>query len=564
MAYVIYIVLFAAISWLSIYVLFVIYRLRHRISIDEELLAMKFDFFTNISHELRTPLTLISGPLEQVMSHNLPDQVRSMLSLVERNTNRMLRLINELLDFVKINNRKLKLCVEPISPGPFVNKILENFRFSAQEGTIELSLVDESNEAVIWADAEKLEKIVFNLLSNAFKYIGDGKHIRLHLSSDTETVQLEVQDDGLGIKVEDTQRMFERFESLPGKQVGHGMASTGIGLALVKELVALHKGDISVRNNGDKGTVFVLRLRKGLAHFDDEVIVKESNVVQTADVLTERLQSVEESDLMLADSTGNVNDAPLLLLVEDNAEVRRFIKNILSRTYKVLEASNGEEGYKLAVSSLPDMVISDLMMPVKNGVELLQALRANFDTSHIPFILLTAKDDEESRLEGLEYGADDYITKPFSLSYLLKRIENLLEQRQLLQERFRQFGYTEGHKISLVPEMPEVNSQDEQFLNDLKALMEKNIENSSLVVEDLVKEMALSRSVFFKKLKALTGFAPIEYIREMRLQRSVQLIKTGQYNMTQIAYMVGLNDPRYFSKSFRQRFGVTPTEFKNQ
>jgi signal transduction histidine kinase/ligand-binding sensor domain-containing protein/DNA-binding response OmpR family regulator len=564
MAYVIYIVLFAAISWLSIYVLFVIYRLRHRISIDEELLAMKLDFFTNISHELRTPLTLISGPLEQVMSHNLPDQVRSMLSLVERNTNRMLRLINELLDFVKINNRKLKLCVEPISPGPFVNKILENFRFSAQEGTIELSLVDESNEAVIWADAEKLEKIVFNLLSNAFKYIGDGKHIRLHLSSDTETVQLEVQDDGLGIKVEDTQRMFERFESLPGKQVGHGMASTGIGLALVKELVALHKGNISVRNNGDKGTVFVLRLRKGLAHFDDEVIVKESNVVQTADVLTERLQSVEESDLMLADSTGNVNDAPLLLLVEDNAEVRRFIKNILSRTYKVLEASNGEEGYKLAVSSLPDMVISDLMMPVKNGVELLQALRANFDTSHIPFILLTAKDDEESRLEGLEYGADDYITKPFSLSYLLKRIENLLEQRQLLQERFRQFGYTEGHKISLVPEMPEVNSQDEQFLNDLKALMEKNIENSSLVVEDLVKEMALSRSVFFKKLKALTGFAPIEYIREMRLQRSVQLIKTGQYNMTQIAYMVGLNDPRYFSKSFRQRFGVTPTEFKNQ
>lgn len=564
LAYVLYIVLFAAMSWLSIYVLFVIYRLRHRISIDQELLTMKLDFFTNISHELRTPLTLISGPLEQVMSHDLPDHVRSMLKLVERNTNRMLRLINELLDFVKINNQKLKLCVEPISPGPFVEKIMENFRFSAQEAAIDFTLEDTSKDAVIWADVGKLEKIVFNLLSNAFKYLGEGKRVRLHLSADAEAVQLEVQDDGLGIKAEDAERLFERFESLPGKQPVHGMASTGIGLALVKELVALHKGAISVRKNGDKGTVFVLRLLKGLEHFDNEVVVMEATSGLTSDVVTESSQLAVGSERMLPASSGTAEDAPLLLLVEDNGEVRRFIKNILSKTYKVLEAANGEEGYKLALSTLPDMVISDLMMPVKNGVELLQALRANFDTSHIPFILLTAKDDEKSRLEGLEYGADDYITKPFSLSYLLKRIENLLEQRQLLQERFRQFGHTESQKMSLIPEMPEVSSQDEQFLKDLKALMEKNIENSSLVVEDLVKEMALSRSVFFKKLKALTGFAPIEYIREMRLQRSAQLIKTGQYNMTQIAYMVGLNDPRYFSKSFRQRFGLTPTEFKHQ
>lgn len=573
LAYLLYLLLFLGIGGAALYVLFSIYHLRQKMVVDKEVLNMKLDFFTNVSHELRTPLTLISGPLEQVrQARALPGELRPLIDLMDQNTRRMLRLINELLDFVKISNRKLKLRVQSIVPGPFVAAIMDSFKITAEQLQVDFGLEDSSEGARIWADADKLEKMVFNLLSNAFKYLDGGSFVKIRIWTDAAQVCIEFRDDGPGLKEEERIHLFERFESALSSGKGRG-PSTGLGLALVKELADLHGGRIEVRGHTPRGTSFLLCLPLGLQHFNEEVEVLEQGdwaeaqdlAAGVADPSTEAGLTDRSLPLELETEEAPLSsDAPLLLLVEDNYEVRRFIRSVLCKSYRVLEAANGKEAQELALQHLPDFIVSDLMMPEMDGKALLTAIRADFNTSHIPFILLTAKDNPSSRLEGIKEGADDYITKPFSPAFLLQRIAALLEQRRRLQERYRRGDQEEVAAVAVLPGEPEIASQDEAFLTRLKELMEKNIDNSTLVVDDLVGEMALSRSVFFKKLKALTGLAPIEYIREMRLQRSVQLIKSGAYNMTQVAYMVGLNDPRYFSKCFKQRFGCTPTEYRNK
>ncbi|WP_232468374.1 hybrid sensor histidine kinase/response regulator transcription factor [Alkalitalea saponilacus] len=556
-AYLTYFTLFFIIAGLSVYVLFTIYRLRHRITMEQQVSEMKLDFFTNISHELRTPLTLISGPLEQILNDpSVKDKHKESLQVVERNSSRMLRLINQILDFVKISHNKMKMTVEMIPAGEFVNRVMDNFRLMAIDHQIEFTLNDQSGGDYIWADADKFEKIIFNLLSNAFKYISGGKYIKVRIESDVERMRIYVIDNGAGIVENKKSSLFNRFESSLVKGFSR-VPSTGIGLSIVKELVELHKGQIQVENTESRGTTFILSLKKGLSHFGEDVeILDETDGTETA--LEQGLYSEKEAtEGMTLDEN---NALPYLLLVEDNIEVRKFILSILKHDYNVIEAGDGEEGFEKAQKYQPDIIISDLMMPVKDGMELLRDIRDNINTSHIPFIMLTAKTNEESQLEGLSRGADDYITKPFSPAYLQSRVINLLDQRRKLQLLYQ--GKSTVAKSDLEPDMPEVTSLDEKFLSGLKALMEENMENSDLVVEDLVGEMALSRSVFFKKLKALTGLAPIEYIKEMRLKRAAQLISIGQHNMTQIAFMVGMNDSRYFSKCFKQKYGMTPSEYK--
>lgn len=559
-AYVLYLILFCFIGWLSIYILFIIYRLRHQIVVDHQVLDMKLEFFTNISHELRTPLTLILAPLEQVLKDTtLSKSNRESLAVVERNSSRMLRLINQLLDFVKINHRKLKMTVEQVHIPSFVNQVMDNFRLNALELNVDFTLEDHSEAGYIWADVDKLEKVVFNLLSNAFKFIEGGAFVKVLVEEMPDCLVIKVLDDGVGINEAKRGRLFQRFEKAIGKGLSKG-PSTGIGLSIVKEMVSLHNGEITVESSGDRGTVFVLMLKKGLAHFDDEVKILEDESIPVVD--TWEMEEMKENDSVLITNEETDSQLPVLLLVADNSEVRRFIKSILDKDYVVVEAANGAMGFELAKKHLPDVIVSDLMMPVKSGMDLLNDIRDDIETSHIPFIMLTAKVDKESHLEGISKGADDYIAKPFSPSYLQSRIINLLELRKNLQWHYQ--GRHDAGNYEIKPSLPEVTSMDEKFLTDLKQLMEQNIDNSSLVVDDLVNEMALSRSVFFKKLKALTGLAPIEYIREMRLQRAIQLMESSQYNMTQIAYMVGLNDPRYFSKCFKQRFGVTPTDYRTK
>ncbi|WP_374049395.1 two-component regulator propeller domain-containing protein [uncultured Bacteroides sp.] len=603
-AYVLYVLFVLIIILVAVYILFTIYRLKHEVSVEQQISDIKLRFFTNISHELRTPLTLIAGPVEQVLKNDkLPADAREQLVVVERNTNRMLRLVNQILDFRKIQNKKMKMQVQRVDVVAFTRKVMENFEAVAEEHRIDFLFQTENEQLYLWVDVDKLEKIVFNLLSNAFKYTPNGKMITIFIREDDNTVSIGVQDQGIGIAENKKKSLFVRFENLVDKNL-FNQASTGIGLSLVKELVEMHKATISVESRLGEGSCFKVDFLKGKEHYDKEVefILEDTDVplrmgqvvdIANASIQAETLVS-ESSRFEKMPSTENSlvedNTKELMLLVEDNQELRGFLRSIFSTMYRVVEAADGVEGGRKALKYLPDIIISDVMMPEKDGIEMTKELRADMTTSHIPIILLTAKTTIESKLEGLEYGADDYITKPFSATYLQARVENLLLQRKKLQSFYREslmhINMTARPEDWIVsssgepsreeskeelktdsepePSVPDMSPNDRKFMDKLMGLMEKNIDNGELVVDDLVRELAVSRSVFFKKLKSLTGLAPIEFIKEIRIKRATQLIETGEYNMTQISYMVGINDPRYFSKCFKAQVGMTPTEYKER
>ena len=547
---------------------------------------MKNDFISSVSHELRTPLTLISGPVEYVLANTqLPADAREQLQVVERNTNRMLRLINQILDFRKIQNKKMKMQVQRIDVVAFTRKIMENFDSVAEEHHIDFLFETEKAELYLWVDADKYEKIIFNLLSNAFKYTPNGKMIKLFIHEDEETVSIGVQDQGIGIAENKKKSIFVRFENLVDRNLFN--PSTGIGLSLVKELVEMHKALISVDSKLGEGSCFKIDFMKGKEHYDEAVEFMQDDTTAGLEIRRQSMAGTEEtvSPQPLAEEAPQGQEAEetskgLMLLVEDNSELRIFLRSIFASEYRIVEAANGVEGLNKALKFLPDIIISDVMMPEKDGIAMTRELRADMTTSHIPIVLLTAKSSIESKLEGLEYGADDYITKPFSATYLKARVKNLLAQRQKLQALYRQdlmpagvaapvpaSGEQNDENITDVPEAdkaPVMSPNDRKFMDKLVELMEKNMDNGDLVVDDFVRELAVSRSVFFKKLKTLTGLAPIEFIKEMRINRAVQLIETGEYSMTQISYMVGINDPRYFSKCFKQKMGMTPTEYRDK
>lgn len=554
LAMVLYIVTFFCILLAGVYILFTIYRLKHEVSIEQQVSDIKLRFFTNISHELRTPLTLIAGPVEYVLQNrSLPDDVREQLRVVERNTDRMLRLVNQILDFRKIQKNKMKLRIEQIDIVPFVRHIMDNFESLAEEHRIDFIFVSEMPSLKLWVDTDKLEKIVFNLLSNAFKYTPQGKMITLFIHENEKNVAIGVQDQGIGISESKKASLFVRFETLLDKNL-FNQQSSGIGLSLVKELVELHQATIRVDSKEGEGSCFTVEFLKGKDHYTENVeFILSDSVEVKLEEMGENIQASEEKN----------GESKTMLLVEDNLELRFFLRSIFTSEFNVIEAVNGAEGLDKAMKFVPDILISDIMMPQKDGITMTQELRSNMATSHIPVVLLTAKTDMDSKLKGMELGVDDYITKPFSAIYLKARVENILAQRVKLQQL-----YCENlMNIRSAPEeerqpQPEMSSHDRKFMEKLTELMEKNMDNGDLMVDDLVKELAVSRSVFFKKLKTLTGLAPIEFIKEMRVKRAALLIESGDYNMTQIAYMVGINDPRYFSKCFKQRFGMTPTEYK--
>lgn len=567
---------------------------------EQQISDIKLRFFTNISHELRTPLTLIAGPVEQVLKNDkLPADAREQLVVVERNTNRMLRLVNQILDFRKIQNKKMKMQVQQLDIVSFVRKIMDNFESVAEEHHIDFLFQTEKEVLYLWVDADKFEKIVFNLLSNAFKYTPNGKMITVFIQEDENSVSVGVQDQGIGIAENKRKSLFVRFENLVDKNL-FNQASTGIGLSLVKELVEMHKATIAVDSHLGEGSCFRVDFLKGKEHFDKavEFILNDGEIPVQMDHIVDIAGSSFQAEMVQTDSEEEIFDdisvalkkemgerdsKELMLLVEDNLELRVFLRSIFSSIYRVVEAANGVEGLNKALKYLPDIIISDVMMPEKDGIEMTRELRVDMTTSHIPIILLTAKTTIESKLEGLEYGADDYITKPFSATYLQARVENLLVQRKKLQSFYRDslmhinISTSQEIPVSTTDMMaaeeqqteqktvvPEMSSNDRKFMDKLVELMEQNMDNGELVVDDLVRELAVSRSVFFKKLKTLTGLAPIEFIKEMRIKRAAQLIETGEFNMTQISYMVGINDPRYFSKCFKAQVGMTPTEYREK
>jgi len=562
-AYLIYFVFILGIILVAVFILFTIYRLKNEVSVEQQVSDIKLRFFTNISHELRTPLTLISGPVEQVLKNSqIPEDAREQLNLVKRNTDRMLRLVNQILDFRKIQNKKMKMQVQEINTVPFVRRIMDNFESLAENHRIEFLFENEDSQMNLWVDIDKFEKILFNLLSNAFKFTPQGKMIKVFIKDEGTTLAIGVSDQGIGIADSKKNSLFTRFENLVDRNL-FNQPSTGIGLSLVKELVEMHKATIQVDSKLGEGSCFTTHFLKGKDHYDEsvELILSDTDYLEKNEVL-HSVDFSDETQLKETDTCDQNIDLSkeTMLLIEDNAELRYFLRSIFSSTYQVIEASDGKDGYEKALKYVPDMIISDVMMPEKDGIELTKELKTEMATSHIPIVLLSAKSDIESKLQGLEFGADDYITKPFSATYLEARVENLLAQRHKLQELYRANLMAKPKEES--PVQPEMSLFDRRFMDKLLSLMEKNMDNGDLIVDDLVQEMAVSRSVFFKKLKMLTGLAPIEFIKEMRVKRAAELIKTGEYNMTQISYMVGINDPRYFSKCFKQKYGMTPTEYK--
>ena len=535
---------------ITIYVISEYQRLRQKVLVEQQVTDIKLRFFTNISHELRTPLTLITGPVDNILNtERITPSVRGQLEIVRSNSQRMLRMVNQLLDFRKIQNRKMRLKVQKTMLTDLVAATCKNFQKEAADKHINLLQTYTAKDPTVWVDRGRIDTIVYNLLSNAFKFTSAGKTIEVSVSEKPGYLLLSVRDEGIGIPMDKRNYLFERFSSNNELNPGN-MGGTGIGLNLVKELVDLHHGHIEVESEVGHGTTFTVMLHTGNEHFDSdvEIVVDDTSIAHTA----------AEKPAHPLEITANQPNQRRILVVDDNEDMRTFLSGILSRDYAVSMAENGIRAWSMICQEAPDLIISDLMMPQMDGLELTQKVKESNDTNYIPLILLTAKSAIESRLQALQYGADDYVTKPFEPEYLRARVQNILAQREQLEARYR------DRLLRLEPQDNDDQLSGDTFLAKLLNIMDREMDNNELTVDELVDDMHMGRTVFFNKLKGMTGLSPVEFIREIRIKRAAQLLESGDYNITEITYMVGMNDSRYFSKCFKNTYGMTPSEYKRQ
>jgi len=551
-AKIIYVFLILILIVAVIYIYTVFYRMKQKVKNEELVSQMELNFFTNVSHELRTPLTLISGPLEFILKdENLPDSLAKTLGVVKKNSDRMQRLVGQILDFSKIKSNKMRLKVQNMDIVSFASDIVSYFKIIANEKNINMIFTSEVASCSLWFDVDKIEKVLFNILSNAFKYTSDNKEMCVHIAENEDSVIIQVRDEGLGIPAEKQSSIFNRFDNYVQDNL-HAAMSSGIGLSVAKELTELHHGSIYVESSVGRGSTFSIRLLKGKGHYpqDTEYI--------TADPQEEVLESELIVKERMPEGYGIDRDMQLMLIVEDNRELSAFIKQVFQDKFRFVEACNGNEGIDKAIASLPDIIITDIMMPEKDGIQMLRELRDDERTSHIPAIVLTAKSNMDSILTGVQTGADDYIVKPFNVNYLQAKVDNILAQRKKLRAYYHN---DKSDNDVQEDDSSQLSDKDAAFLSSLAEIMEQQIDNTDLTVEDVVSRFSLSRTNFFNKLKSLTGLSPIMYIKEVRMRRAAELIKKQQYSMSEIAYMVGYSDPHYFSKSFKSFWGVTCTEY---
>lgn len=475
----------------------------------------------------------------------------------------MLRLVNQILDFRKIENKKMKVLLEKTDVIALLQKVMDNFHLIAEEKNISYQLQTNQEAISAWIDQDKFEKIIFNLLSNAFKYTPVNKAITVYANVEEDKLIISVTDEGIGIDPKKQQTLFQRFETLVKYNILQ--PSSGIGLSLVKELIELHCGSIEVKSQPEVGSEFIVTLPMGQKAYETnentEFILNDGASAKTAST------DDEASSIISADTD---ETAPIsILIVEDNTELRGFLHIILSEDYKVIEATNGQEGLERAQEYVPDLILSDIMMPIMDGLDMVKSIKENRNICHIPIILLSAKSSLDDRISGLEQGIDDYITKPFSATYLKARIKSLLHQRKQLQDIYwkdwsEKLEKSSISSIDLSPSQPQITPYDEQFMQQVMEVMEKEIDNSELTIEKFAQKLGLGRTVFYQKLKSIIGLSPVDFIREIRIKRAVQLIDSGEYNFSQVAYMTGFNDPKYFSKCFKKQVGMTPSEYKEK
>ncbi len=517
---------------------------------------LKSKFFANISHEFRTPLSLILAPVEEkLLSGNLINADKESFTLIRRSATRLLSLINQLLDLSKLEAGKMELRVQKGNLKTFIAEVAASFDSLADHGEIRFLKCFAGDFEESRYDRDKLEKIINNLLSNAFKFTPPGGTVELTVSrlSGSEELNLRVADTGKGIAPEDLPNVFSPFYQSK-YTADDGQPGTGLGLSLVHELVKLYGGTISLESIMNVGTAFFVRLpitenRFPPSSFSERIQDDDTTRTLRSEVITQDAPRAGEVD---ADASTQKED--LILIIEDSDDLRNFISGNLSDLFQTAVARNGEEGLEMAINHLPSLIISDVMMPELDGLRFAQKIKSDERTCHIPVILLTAKADLESRLEGLETGADDYISKPFSTKELRVRIKNLIEQRKKLALKYRS-RLNAPNPVSYEP------SLDEKFLQKAKAIVEKNMGDPSFGVEQMADEIHLSRAQLFRKLKAITGISPNEFINDIRLEKAAVLIQAKADILTQISYSVGYNEQSYFAKRFRKKFGVSPREY---
>lgn len=537
---------------LSIYAFYINRKMRQAnrklISLNaemKEVTAQKLQFFTNVSHEVRTPLTLILAPLDRLIVSLRESPYASDLGLIQKNANRLLRVINQILDFRKVEGKQEKLAVREIDLVPFVGEIKSYFDSMASVRVISYTFTSSIKQCTLWIDPDLLERVFFNLLSNAFKFTPEGGSVRIELTEEGDRVFIQVIDTGSGIRPANLPHLFDRFYT-EDRSMG-----TGIGLHLVKEYIHMHGGEICVESEPGQRTTFTVCLRKGKAHFEDSDLMETSVSHQAYEA--SRLDDSETKEML------SKTYPYTILITEDDDEVRGFLERELSLHFKIRTAANGKEALRVLEEEEISLVVSDVMMPEMNGFELCRTIKSQLPFSHIPVILLTALTDERQRIFGITGGADDYIQKPFHTDYVKIKIIHLLQERQKLRERLLE--KLRDNKL-LLSEPEKVESIDDAFLRKFAEQIEAVYADPEYNVEKLSETLGLSRGHLHRKIKELTGTAPVEFLRTYRLNKATQLLRQNAYTVSEVAYRTGFSSPAYFSKCFKAVYGVTPTEYQ--
>jgi len=554
-AFVIYIFLILGALMLSRQLILERERMKYRMDKERmeaqqlhELDMMKIKFFTNVSHEFRTPLTLILTPIEKILKSTADPAQQSQFQMIYRNAKRLLNLVNQLLDFRKMEVQEVKLSLSEGDIIKFIKETAQSFSDLSDKKNIEFSFHTTVDSFETVFDQDKLEKILFNLLSNAFKFTPAHGKITVSVSladrsENSKWLMMRVTDTGIGIPPENYERIFERFfqQSLPNSMVNQG---SGIGLSITREFVKAHGGTISVESELYHGSTFVVQ-------------IPVQNIIGMAtatDVEEQDDQLLESVPLTPGEEAAELGKQkkPVLLIVEDNEDFRFYLKDNLRLLYRIIEAANGKEGLRMASQHIPDLIVSDVMMPEMNGIELCKKIKNDRLLSHVPVILLTARTAAEQKLEGFDSGADDYITKPFNFEILQSRIKNLIQRRESFHKDFRKQVEVKASDIN-------ITSLDEKLIQNAIKIVEEKISDADFSVEDFSQELGMSRVHLYKKLMSLTGKSPLEFIRSIRLQRAAQLLEKSQLTVAEIAYKVGFNNPKYFAKYFKDEFNVLPS-----
>ncbi len=518
---------------------------------------MKLRFFTNISHELRTPLTLIISPLENVIKHTTNGEQKSKLEMVHRNAIRLLGMVNQLLDFRKSDVKGHQLNPAQGDIVDFIHNVSNSFIEYSEKKNVRLIFFSAVKELFMVFDEDKMSKIIMNLLSNAFKFTPEGGRVDVSLDwlpateKQPEQLEIKISDTGIGIKDEDKELIFERFYQVQQKE-GQKTDGSGIGLHLAKEFVSLHNGTITVLDNVGKGSVFIIMLPIVRAQ-----AIQEQKATSIQEDIKPPVEMTSDDNLSENNTENKEKQLPVILIVDDNEDFRSFMHDSLTSEYRVETAADGAKAWAMIPELQPDIIVSDVMMPEMDGNELSRLVKTDIRTSHIPLILLTARSAKEQKLEGLESGADDYITKPFDFDILSLRIKKLLQLRQKRQENF-------NPQMEIAPSEITITSLDEKLIKKAIKYVEDNISRSELSVEELSGELNMSRVHLYKKILSITGKTPIEFIRIIRLKRAAQFLRESQQTVSEIAYQTGFSNPKFFRKYFKEEFGVLPSEYQEK